>query len=303
MRLLRGCLLLVGCGTTATHGGADGGRAADAGQSPGDAGRTTADAARGSADATRGSADAGPPADGRLPGSVWHPAPRTSWQWQLSGTIDTTVDVAMYDIDLFDNPQPTIDTLHADGRIVICYFSAGTYENWRPDIADFPSAAIGNGVAGWPGENWLDVRDATVRNVLAARMDLAVSKHCDGLEPDNVDGYQNNSGFPLSAADQLDFDNWLATQGHARGLSVGLKNDLDQIPDLEPSFDWALDEECVKYSECAALAPFISDGKAVFHVEYGDATLVSTVCPVTQPLQFSTLIKDLNLDAFRIACP
>jgi hypothetical protein len=292
MRTLLWVLIGVGCG-----GGR--GDAADARPSgSADASGSVADAAPGSPDArASGSADARPL------GSIWNPAPRTSWQWQLTGTIDTTVDVAMYDIDLFDTPQATIDTLHGDGRVVICYFSAGTYENWRPDAASFPTSAIGSGVAGWPGENWLDVRDAGVRTVLAARMDLAVSKHCDGLEPDNVDGYQNSPGFPLTASDQLDFDGWLATQGHARGLSVGLKNDLDQIPDLETQFDWALDEECVKYSECDVLAPFISDGKAVFHVEYGDASLASTVCPVTQPLMFSTLIKDLNLDAIRVACP
>src|SRR5262245_15557289 len=59
---------------------------------------------------------------GRL---VWAPHPGTSWQWQLQGTIDTSYNVEMYDIDLFDVPQSTIDGLHAAGRRVICYFSAG----------------------------------------------------------------------------------------------------------------------------------------------------------------------------------
>ena len=26
-------------------------------------------------------------------GSIWQPGPGTSWQWQLQGTIDTTIDV------------------------------------------------------------------------------------------------------------------------------------------------------------------------------------------------------------------
>src|SRR5262249_44643767 len=78
--------------------------------------------------------------DAAVPPSIWTPAPRTSWQWQLTGTIDTRFDVAMYDIDLFDAPQSVIDSLHASGRIVICYFSAGSYENWRPDTGDFPTS-------------------------------------------------------------------------------------------------------------------------------------------------------------------
>ncbi len=234
--------------------------------------------------------------------------PGTSWQWQLSGTVDTSVDVAMYDIDLFDVPQDVIDALHADGRIVICYFSAGSHEDWRPDAGDFPPGAIGKPLDGWPGERWLDVRDPQVRAVQAARLDLAAAKGCDGVEPDNVDGYANDTGFPLTAADQLDYDAWLAAEAHARGLSVGLKNDLEQIPDLEPMFDWALDEECLAYDECDLLAPFVDAGKAVFHVEYVDApgqgqAKADAVCPMTAPLGFSTLIKTWDLDAWRIACP
>jgi len=237
------------------------------------------------------------------PGSIWHPAPGTTWQWQLTQTIDTTVDAAMYDIDLFEAPQAKIDTLHGAGRKVICYFSAGSFEDYRPDASSIPANARGNELVGWPGELWLDTREATVRAVMRARLDLAVTKHCDGVEPDNVDAYANDSGFPLNATTQLDYNRFLADEAHARGLSVGLKNDLDQVGDLLASFDWALNEECYQYSECSVLSPFITAGKAVFHVEYGDASLANTVCPTTTALQFSTLIKDLDLTAFRVTCP
>jgi hypothetical protein len=231
--------------------------------------------------------------DGRAP---WQPEPGTTWQWQLTGTIDTSVDAAMYDIDLADAPQATIDALHAAGRRVICYFSAGTYEDWRADATQFPTAARGNGVDGWPGEQWLDTRDGTVRAIMQARMDLAVTKACDGVEPDNVDGYQNDPGFRLTSATQLDFDMFIAREAHARGLSVGLKNDLDQIPMLAPSFDWALDEQCSQYSECGELQPFVAAGKAVFHCEY------RTTCPEAVS-GFSTILKHLDLDAPRTVCP
>ncbi|MBI5488869.1 MAG: endo alpha-1,4 polygalactosaminidase [Deltaproteobacteria bacterium] len=240
--------------------------------------------------------------DGTSPGA-WRPAPGTSWQWQLTDLpIDCTFDVVMYDIDLFDVPQDTIDALHAEGRIVVCYFSAGSWEDWRADAADFPSATLGNDLDGWPGERWLDTRDATVRGIMADRLDLAAAKDCDGVEPDNVDGYANNPGFPLTPATQLDYNRFLATEAHARGLSVGLKNDLDQIPDLLPDFDWALDEECFRWDECDLLLPFIDAGKAVFQVEYGDAALADTICPQANTLGFDTLIKNLDLDAWRIPC-
>jgi endo-alpha-1,4-polygalactosaminidase (GH114 family) len=233
---------------------------------------------------------------------VWQPGPGTSWQWQLTGTVDTSIDVVMYDIDLFDVPQATIDSLHADGRIVICYFSAGSREDWRPDEGDFPQQAIGNRLDNWPGENWIDIRDATVRGIMQARMDLAVTKNCDGVEPDNVDAYTNNSGFNLTAADQLDYNRFLAAEAHARGLSVGLKNDLDQVNDLLDDFDWALNEECFDWNECDMLLPFIQAGKAVFHVEYGDAQLAQDICPQANALDFDSLIKNYDLDAWRIPC-
>jgi hypothetical protein len=218
--------------------------------------------------------------------NIWRPAPGTSWQWQLSGAIDTSFDVQMYDIDLFDTPQSVIDQLHADGRIVICYFSAGSWEEWRDDAADFPASVLGKPLDGWPDERWLDIRqmDALVP-VTQARLDVAVQKQCDGVEPDNLDGYSNDSGFPLSAADQLDYNIWLAGQAHDRGLSIGLKNDLDQIPQLVDYFDWALNEQCFEYDECDALTPFVEAGKAVFGVEYS-----------LEPADFCDQVNAQNLD-------
>ena len=53
--------------------------------------------------------------------------------------------------------------LKAAGRKVICYFSAGSYEPYRPDAADFAAADLGNELVGWPGERWLDTRSNGVR--------------------------------------------------------------------------------------------------------------------------------------------
>ena len=234
-------------------------------------------------------------------GEIWRPAPGTSWQWQLDGLIDTTIDVEMYDIDLFDTPPQTIAALEGDGRVVICYFSAGSWEDWRPDAGSYPEVVLGNPLDGWPGERWVDIRRLDLlAPILEARLDLARSKGCKGVEPDNVDAYQNSSGFPLVADDQLAFNQWLATEAHRRSLSVGLKNDLDQVTDLEPAFDWALNEQCYEFAECDLLQPFVDAGKAVFGVEYtGDETIF---CPYFNALEYSWLKKDLDLGVWRIDC-
>jgi hypothetical protein len=235
------------------------------------------------------------------PGFWWHPTPGTSWQIQFSGTPDLSLDVQMYDLDLFDTPTDAISQLHNQGRKVVCYFSAGSWENWRPDANLFPSEILGNDLEGWAGEKWLDIRRLDIlESIMGARLDQAVQKGCDGVDPDNVDGYTNNPGFPLTYQDQIAYNTWIANQTHARNLAVGLKNDLDQINDLGSSFDWALNEQCFQYNECSLLAPFIQNGKPVFGIEYQGKPAV--FCPQADAMNFDTVKKHLNLDAWRIAC-
>jgi hypothetical protein len=256
-----------------------------------------------SSSSSSGTGSAPPPAPSPPPpaGAIWRPAPGTSWQWQLSGTVDTTVNAAVFDIDLFDNPQATIDTLHAAGRKVICYFDTA-YEPNRPDSAQL-APYRGNPMQGWPGEYWVDLRQPAVLAVMENRQTLAQQHHCDGIEADDVDARSNNPGFPITATDQQNFIKALAADAHAKGMSFALKNDLDEVSALVSSVDFAINEECVKYNECDGLAPFKAAGKAVLHTEYGSASLANTVCPITKPLGFSTIIKNLNLDAWRVACP
>ena len=206
----------------------------------------------------------------------------------------------MFDIDIFDVPTATISSLKSSGKKVICYFSAGSYEDWRPDAKAFPAAVLGK-TNGWPGEKWLDVRNITALGpIMEARLDLAVEKGCDGVEPDNIDGYTNSTGFPLTAADQIAYNKWLAAEAHERNLSIGLKNDLDQVVQLEAYFDWALNEQCFQYNECDALLPFVQKGKAVFITEYSLAT--SQFCSKANSMGFMAMKKNLDLDASRTVC-
>lgn len=226
----------------------------------------------------------------------WRPTPGTTWQLQLSGTVDPTLPVAIYVVDLADTPDHVLAALRARNTRVICYFSAGTHEAYRDDVKALPAAVVGKTLPAWPDERWLDVRAEPVRALVRARLDLAVARRCDGVDPDNVDAHVNDSGFPLTAADQLAFSRFLASEAHKRGLAVGLKNDVDHAAQLVDAFDWALVEECAQYGECDKLEPFVAAGKPVFRVEYGES------CPPPRR-GFSTILKRLELDAPRVACP
>jgi endo-alpha-1,4-polygalactosaminidase (GH114 family) len=244
------------------------------------------------------------------PANWWLPSVGASWQWQLSGSaIDTSFDVEVYDIDLFDTEASTVSKLHAQqGRRVICYISAGSWEDWRPDADQFPASVLGNDYEGWPGEKWLDIRRIDLlAPAMRGRLDQCQAKGFDGVEPDNIDAYTNDTGFPLTYQDQIDYNVWLAGEAHARGLSIGLKNDSEQVGDLLPHFDWALTEDCFAQEWCAEVVPFVIAGKAVFAAEYTDELTLNQfrrqVCHQAKALGFSAILKDRDLDAWRRDCP
>ena len=232
-----------------------------------------------------------------------------TWQWQLGGLpLDLSLDVDMYDVDLFDVDAGTVAALHARGRTVICYISAGSWEDWRPDAGRFPASLLGKAYEGWPGERWLDIRQIErLAPIMRARLDLCRDKGFDGVEPDNIDGYANDTGFSLTYEDQLEYNRWLAGEAHARGLSIGLKNDDEQVTDLLPFFDWALAEDCFAQGWCQEVAPFVAAGKAVFAAEYTDDLdldrFLDDVCPLAGQMGLSAILKDRDLDAWRRGCP
>jgi hypothetical protein len=233
-------------------------------------------------------------------GTCYHPTIRTSWQWQLQFAVDTSVPATMYDIDGFDAHAALVDELHDAGRKVVCYISAGSWENWRPDADEFPDAVLGRS-NGWPGERWLDVRKlGLLAPIMMARLDMCETKGFDAVEFDNVDGYQNPTGFRLTGADQLRFNVFLANQAHVRGLTAALKNDLGQISTLVDYYDFALNEQCHQYHECDRLDRFVRAGKAVFGVEYRLAK--PAFCPQANAHDFNFLQKRLSLGAWRRPC-
>lgn len=235
----------------------------------------------------------------------WRPVAGLTWQWQIDGAeIDTSIVADVYDVDLYVD-QATIDELHAKGRKVICYISVGSWEDWRPDKDQFPAEVLGNDYDGWPGEKWLDIRRIDLlAPIMRARLDLCKAKGFDAVEPDNIEVYTNDTGFPITYDEQLKFALWLADEAHQRGLAIGQKNASDQTQDLVNSYDFAITEDYLYYNEAEAMMPFIEANKPVFAAEYTDLPGdFKVLCQQAQRLNFSAILKHRGLDAWIQTCP
>lgn len=240
--------------------------------------------------------------------AIWQPTPSDTWQWQLQGNINTSYNALVYDIDLFDSPNATIQSLKAARKKIVCYFSAGSAEEWRSDYHRFLPEEKGSGVDGWAGEYWLDTRSSNVRQIMRDRLDLAVQKGCDGVEPDLVEAYTSDSGFPLTRATQVEYNRFIAQEAHNRGLAVGLKNVVELVDEIGADFDFAVNEQCHEYAECDGYNAFIQSGKPVFNAEYlrkyvRNTAERATLCASARAQNMRTLVLPVDLDdRFRYSC-
>jgi len=259
-------------------------------------------------------------------------------QMVLSSTISASgglvpSDVGIFDIDLFETPATTIEQLHSQGAKVICYFSAGTSEEWRPDYSSFTSADKGAGLPDWQGEKYLDLRSANVLDVMKKRIQMASQNGCDAIDPDNMDGYSNGGGGfsnPLTQQDSANFVRALASEAAKYGISTGLKNAQAILASVRDVVQFAVNEECrAVTNDCNVYDDFVSPadqsvGKPVFHVEYAlhssNTEISSTYdgfqnmssdevkaayCLQSNTLEaqkFSTFIKVLALDGWVLYC-
>jgi hypothetical protein len=215
------------------------------------------------------------------------------------------------------------NALHAMGDKVIGYIDAGTAETWRPDYPQYQNfnASCGGCLFGKPvshfrDEYWLNIntdvyginpntgqRESAQQFIideLAARLDKAKSVGADAIEFDDVDAYQNKTGLTISAATQGQYNATIANLAHSVGFTVGLKNDVGQVNDLQPYFDFSINEQCWQYKECNYPPPGLqawpsSYGKAVFNVEY--KLKAANFCPQADSpsYNFNSILKDYNL--------
>lgn len=194
----------------------------------------------------------------RLPSS---PSVAQSAQ-KLFQLVPERVDI--FDIDLWDNTAETVGKLHASGKKVICYFSAGTSEDWRSDFKDIRPQDMGANLPLWKGERWLDIRQQDVWKVMQKRIELASRRGCDAIDPDNigtyfllsylinvkltyaVDVYDNEKGGgfrrPLTKFDSIIYFRKLAREAKRYGMSIGLKNSADILESVAGDIQFAVNE-------------------------------------------------------------
>jgi hypothetical protein len=251
-----------------------------------------------------------PSVAGRVPltSSRWIPTAGESIQIQYDGKLDLSVDAAIYDLDMFDTKASVVRKLHDMGRKVICYISVGTWERWRPDAKKFPKSVIGNKDGHWPGERWLDIRQTSILEpIMTARYQLCKQKGFDGVDPDNIAGYQSRTGFPLTASEQLTYNEWVATEAHNLGLTVDQKNDNNQIKDLVSYFDFGVDEQCFVQGWCKQLTAYTDNNRLVVDIEYTNqmtrTRFLDKVCPSDAPYKLTPILKKLELTAWIVTCP
>lgn len=251
-------------------------------------------------------------------GALWQPAQGEKWQIILSEkvSVQKVGDAPIVEMDLVENTnnggsRATVDNLHAAGKKVICYFSAGTSEDWRPDYKNFKKEDMANNLPEWKGENWLNTNSANVRDIMVKRIKLAADMGCDAIDPDNMDPYNNGGGgFGLKQADAVDYVNFLTGQALIYNMSLGLKNAMEIIPAVLGMIQFGVNEQCAQYKECKTYAPLINAGKAVLHIEYPnepDVNLTQDEMCKKDPAgfdltKFSTVQKNMNLGQFVQYC-
>ncbi|HEV3091219.1 MAG TPA: endo alpha-1,4 polygalactosaminidase [Candidatus Cybelea sp.] len=255
------------------------------------------------------------PAPGGAPGSAaaplsqtrWIPTAGTSYQIQYDGKLDLSNDAQVYDLDMFDTSASVVAQLHKMGKRVMCYISVGTWERWRPDAGKFPKSVLGRKDGHWAGERWLDIRQTKILEpIMSARLALCAKKGFDGVDPDNLDGYQNKTGFPLTYAEQLTYDTWVATAAHADNLTADEKGDNGQVKDLVKVFDFAVVEQCYAQHWCDQFTVYTNQNRLVVDVEYNDqvsqSRFLAKTCPSDKGYNETPILKKLQLTAWIVTC-
>lgn len=222
-------------------------------------------------------------------------------QYQLQGAVDPTVDADLFVVDLFETTSAQLAQLHDRGRVVVAFIAAGSYEPWRPDVNSLPDAVIGEPLARYPEEAWLDIRASAVRQLMVSRLARAATSGFDGVLLVSLDAYLTQSGHDLTAEDQLDYNRWLAAQASVRGLAVGLSSDWAHGSDLAAHYDFAIHLNCLANTSCTQLSPYRARGRAVFDLETNRD--VNTTCARASELSLPVTLKNASFDAWLAICP
>ncbi|WP_436643229.1 endo alpha-1,4 polygalactosaminidase [Microbaculum sp. FT89] len=246
-----------------------------------------------------------------------------TWDWILSGRLPSPPPVVDYlDTDAFDTPADFVAAAKANGTTAICYISAGTLENWRPDRRAFRKLdrkqrrrgnplIIGRKYPDWPDERWLNfARYKVFLPLMVKRMKRCRSKGFDMIEFDNLDGYANRTGFKIRKRHAVRYARALARKATRIGLVPIQKNAPELAGRLQRHFGALLLEDCALYDFCGDAVVYRAAGKLVFDAEYPEAWSdegkpfdLDAVCATTDAADISLIVKSLDLDKSVQRCP
>ncbi len=191
----------------------------------------------------------------------------------------------------------------AAGLYSICYingFQSQPDENdfWLEDHSELILRDGGGEIVIDPDwdEMILDIRTPAKRDALAAIMggwiDGCANDGFDAIEIDNLDTYSRSGGL-VAQADAVAYMRLLADRSHARGLPIGQKNSTEVLDQKNAmGTDFAVAEECNRYSECGEYTAAYGDYVIVIEYRRGDFDAGCSDFP-----NLSIVLRDLDLVA------
>jgi endo-alpha-1,4-polygalactosaminidase (GH114 family) len=238
----------------------------------------------------------------------WKPVNGVSFDWDLDDlNAQDHFEADVVDVDAFTTSAEQVAALHAQGKKVIAYISVGTLENDRPDAGLLPKEVIGKVYPEWTEEKWVDIREPEkLKPWLNSRFRMIINKGFDAIEPDNLDSFDNETGFNITESDTRRYCDFLISLAHQNGLGIGQKNVPGLASDFAAKFDWLLTEDAFEQGWQEQVKPFIDLKKPVFSVEYTDMTTEATFenifCPKAKVLKVYAVLKRRDLDKWSFAC-
>jgi hypothetical protein len=205
-------------------------------------------------------------------------------QGAVNAAGSTAPDPTVYDIDGIETSASTVAALHKMGDKVICYIEVGSVGNYYDASQEgIPSTYyaqlkaagdLGTKMPGYP-EYYININNSSTVSIIESMIkQQCAAKGFDAVEPDIDDSYTNKTGFSISEAQNIAYDQKLAAYTHSLGLAWGQKNgdnDPQFSQQLEPTTDFLLIESCNYYKSCStATPPYVKAHKLVLNVEYTD---------------------------------
>ncbi|KAJ3119796.1 hypothetical protein HK098_005129 [Nowakowskiella sp. JEL0407] len=221
------------------------------------------------------------------PAADWYkPIIGQPWQWILKTENEVVNAVEFHDID-FDFSRAFFKKLKESKKKIGCYFSAGTYEQFRSDQAMFPADSLGGTVSFGTGdsfadEKWLNIKRLDlIADIMLQRIEEALIRGCDIIEFDNQDPVIHDTGLKNNGKISLDLNlaylKWLVGWAHARGMGALLKNSNEFAAYTSTLHDGVVNEECWINGNCDNYWPFLQLMKPVFNCEYFTTRFLSPV--------------------------